>query len=204
MHTNDYLTSHSDHVGVVLVTGPAQPPVPLSEMLKHLRLEHHDEDTEIEGFLASARGFIESNSGRILFTSTYRQTMDRFPCHNQAIEILRAPVQSISSITYVDADGATQTLTASDYRVDLDGPLCRITPTYGESWPTTQIVTAAVKVTFVAGWATQDSIPADLKLAVKSMAAMLYKFRGDESKAAEGLPYAAKIIVDNWRLAVML
>lgn len=199
-----------NNLAVELVTAPTLEPVTLDEMRKHLRIEHHDEDEEIAVFLASARTMFENQTcGCIPFTSTYRQTMDRFPDHcgksmEPTIQIYRAPVQSITSITYVDTEGTTQTLSSSLYRVDTSGPIARITPAYGQSWPSIREVSGAVKITFVAGWASQATIPADIKLCVKLLAAMYYNTREDAvERSLANAPLAAQSILANRRLPLI-
>jgi uncharacterized phiE125 gp8 family phage protein len=71
----------------------------------------------------------------------------------------KPPLQSVSSIQYVDAAGDTQTLAAANYRVDADDEPARITPAYGLSWPTARQVTKAVTVIFIAGHTSRELIP---------------------------------------------
>ena len=78
-------------------------------------------------------------------------------------EITLPPLQSVSAITYVDADGATQTITASDYLVDSTSTPARITPAYGKTWPTPREQNNAVKVRFIAGYGLASAVPECIK-----------------------------------------
>ena len=96
----------------------------------------------------------------------------------------KPPLQSITSITYVDEDGATQTLATSVYSVDAPtGPTCargRIYPKYEQEWPTTRCEPGAVTVTFVAGYGTTGaSVPARLKMGMLYDIGTLYEIRED-------------------------
>lgn len=62
------------------------------------------------------------------------------------------PLISVTSITYIDVDGVTQTLSSSLYSI-TDPAKGVITLNYGESWPTTRWQPNAVTVRFVAGMA---------------------------------------------------
>ena len=81
----------------------------------------------------------------------------------------RPPLQSVTSITYVDDAGDTQTLSSSLYQVDTKSQPGRIIPAYGESWPTVRSNTLnAVTVNFVAGYGDDpEDVPAGLRHAVK-------------------------------------
>ena len=93
-------------------------------------------------------------------TQTLDLYLDAFPC---TIVLPRSPLQSITSITYVDNDGITQTLDASQYLVDTVSRPPRIVPAYGKSWPTPRVQINAVKVRFVCGHTDVASVSADIK-----------------------------------------
>ena len=54
------------------------------------------------------------------------------------IKIAKWPLSSVTSIAYLDADGDSQTLSASKYIVDAANIPGRIKPAFGEVWPTTR------------------------------------------------------------------
>src|SRR3990167_7420015 len=78
-----------------------------------------------------------------------------------AIELPLPPLRSVTSITYVDQDGTTQTLSSTLYTVDSSSEPARITPAYGEVWPSTRDQVNAVTVRFVAGY--DPGSPADYR-----------------------------------------
>ncbi len=69
----------------------------------------------------------------------------------------------MSAITYVDNDGATQTLAADQYLVDAKSAPGRITPAYGLVWPVTRWQNNAVCVRFVAGYGAASAVPQGIK-----------------------------------------
>ena len=69
----------------------------------------------------------------------------------------------MSAITYLDTNGAEQTLATSKYLVDAVSAPARITPAYGEVWPTTRYQNNAVKIRFIAGYGAASAVPECIK-----------------------------------------
>ena len=141
----------------------------------HLRVTHTDEDTLIAGRIKAARRWCERYCRRGFMTQTLRLRLDEFPDDDDGL--IRLPfgtTASVSSITYVDFEGATQTLAADRYQTDLDTVPARIAPAYGYIWPATRCQMAAVTVTYVVGAATADD---DVKAAILLVMADLYENR---------------------------
>lgn len=109
--------------------------------------------------IAAARQNAEIRLKRYLITQTIDLYMDCFPYWEMAL----TPLQSVSAITYVDNDGVTQTITASDYLVDAVSAPARITPAYGKVWPTPRNQNNAVKIRFIAGYGAAPAVPQNIK-----------------------------------------
>jgi hypothetical protein len=94
------------------------------------------------------------------------------------LRLPRAKVQSVTSITYVDTDGADQTLAADQYRlVDRHGAGV-VVPAYNVTWPTLRPQEAAVTVRFTAGYgADWNAIPQDLRTGLAQLTAFLWENR---------------------------
>lgn len=120
------------------------------------------DDPLIARLITSARLLAEQELQRALITQTLDAVLDEFP-RNAPYEIKLPPLSSVTSITYVDTDGATQTLDASQYVVDANSKPARIASAYGESWPSTRTQNNAVTVRFVAGYGAAASVPACIK-----------------------------------------
>ena len=170
-----------------VVTAATQRPVSVAECRLALRIDSVDEDSQIDEWIREAVEAVETDASICLMQQTLKLTLDDFP---SLIELRRYPVQSVSSITTLDTAGATATLSASTYRVvSPSRGITRITPAYGLTWPTTTLVeTGGVQVTFVAGYATVQAVPAIAKSAIKCRVGMFYRERegadaGDYEKA---------------------
>ncbi len=153
-----------------LVTAPTVEPVDLAEAKLAVNYEDDqtDKDSTIASLIVAAREWAEGFTGRAFCTQTWELKLDGFL---SCIELNKPPVQSVTSITYVDTNGASQTLSPSLYTTDLPtGPAAlpgRIVPAYQQSWPSTRDVPNAVTVRFVCGYGGPESVPERLKLAIK-------------------------------------
>src|SRR4029077_18050283 len=90
---------------------------------------------------AAAREYGETVTHRAFITQTWDDVRDGFPGSDEAIWLPRPPLISVTSVTYIDTAGATQTWSASLYTVIAPaGPKASpgaIVPNYGQIFPAT-------------------------------------------------------------------
>ncbi len=137
--------------GFRITVPPATEPVPLAEAKAQCRVALPDEDALIAGYVLAARKFVEQHTGLLLLTQTCEMTLDAFPT-NDYFEMARAPVQSVSSVTYVDTNGSPQTWPSANYVSDAFRGRPAVRLAYNASWPIARTQANAVTVTFVAGY----------------------------------------------------
>ncbi len=121
--------------------------------------------------IASARAHAEQELRRYLVTQTIDAKFDRFPdgsyidfrTDKPAYQFRLPPLSSVTSITYVDIDGVSQTLATDQYLVDSSSAPARIEPAYGCSWPSTRDQANAVTIRFVAGYGAASAVPKSVK-----------------------------------------
>ena len=187
-------------MGLSLVTAPAIEPIVLQEAKDHLNLDHADHDAMIDAIIRVARDRVEDETGRALITQTWDQVFECFPGASRGvprgeIELAKAPLQSVTSISYIDTAGATQTLTAvTDYKVDAITEPGRIVPAFNKTWPQTRDEINAVTIRFVCGYgAGRSHVPSGLRQAMLLIIADLYAHREDTQKNATlaPLPFGA-------------
>ena len=95
-----------------------------------------------------------------------------------AIRVPLPPLQSVTSITYIDTAGDSQTLAASKYTVDTSSEPARIVPSFSNDWPSTRAQIDAVTVRIVAGYGVSGSdVPAPITSALLLIAAHYYEQR---------------------------
>ncbi len=158
-----------------LVTGPASEPVTLDQFKTHARIIRDDDDAFSQSCIVAARQYAEAKQRRQLMPATWRLTLDAFPEWYLGIPL--PPLQSITSIAYVDDNGATQTLNPSLYIVDTYREPGLIVPAYGQAWPVARFQPNAVTVVFVAGYANAAAVPDATKHAIKLLASHYYENR---------------------------
>lgn len=135
--------------------------------------------------LLSARGWVESEVQVALTTRTATLYLDSFPrsgcdwrIDQAAIQIRVPPLQSVTSIVYLDADGNSQTLSTSLYRVVTTSRPGRITPAYGQTWPYTYPVPQAITVSATIGYTDADLVPDVAKQAMRILTKMMWDSNG--------------------------
>tara|TARA_R110000824_G_scaffold129388_6_gene290634 strand:- start:483 stop:1076 length:594 start_codon:yes stop_codon:yes gene_type:complete len=141
------LTKSRDYVSVK----PTTEAVTVEQARLHLDLDDNFYDQQLSTLISVATQRVQQDSRRSLITQTRVMSMDAFPS-NGIIELPTVPVQSVSSITYVDGNDATQTLSSSLYLVDSNNTPSRVVLNDGESWPNNRGHYDDVKVTYVAGY----------------------------------------------------
>lgn len=167
---------------IVRTVEPGAEPVTLAQAKAHLRVDYSADDDLISALISAARQQCEHRTQRTLVNTTWRLSVDAF---EQLALLPMGPVTAITSLSYVDANGTTQTLSSgTDYRADLDSAPARVQPI--NTWPTAADQLNAVTITYTAGYgASGASVPAPLRqwilLAVGEMYA--HRARSDERPA---------------------
>lgn len=158
-----------------LVTAATAQPVSIADVKDHVRITHDDQDARLDGYIKAATRYIENISDRQLMTATWRLSLDDFPTWELVLP--KPPLQSVSSVQYVDGDGATQTWASSNYIVDTYSDPGRITPAYGKFWPSPRDQVNAVTIQFVAGYTSAANVPATIRQALLMLVAHWYENR---------------------------
>jgi uncharacterized phiE125 gp8 family phage protein len=141
----------------IVTVAPTTAVVDTAALRRQCRVDHHDEDSVLDGFRDAATEMVERDSHCWLRAATVRLQLDRFPCSG-VIELPRGPINSITSLTYVDDNGDTQTWGTSNYLADTSSIPGRITPAYGVSWPSARLQSGSVRVTYAAGYSTPPRV----------------------------------------------
>jgi uncharacterized phiE125 gp8 family phage protein len=163
-------------MALTLVTDVTTEPLSLAEAKAHCRIDHDDENALVASLIVAAREYAETFTHRALAPQTWEDTRDTFP--NGVWVLPKPPVTSVTSVTYVDGAGDTQTWAASNYTTDLPAgrwaACAKIVPVYATFWPITRAVINAVTVRFVCGYSTT---PEAIKAAMKLLIGHWYKNR---------------------------
>lgn len=125
-----------------------------------------DNDADLQDYVDSAVEYVESYTGTKLATQTVKLRAWGFDCATFTLPM--APVQSITSITYVDQDGATQTLDPSVYVTALYGLSPTVSLAYNQTWPAHRVGLGNIIFTVVCGYA-EGALPKKAMQAVRLM-----------------------------------
>lgn len=161
----------------VRTSGPTFEPITATELKTQVGVDSSvtDFDTLIGTLIQGARETVELDTGLILGNSVVVEKLDGWP--EGGIELGTRPVQSITSIAYLDTAGASQTLSSGDYELDLYKVTPIIRATYGATWPATRSIHNAITVTYAAGWATVGAVPQVAKQMCLLLGAHWFKHR---------------------------
>lgn len=186
---------------VQLVTGPttAQEPVSVTDAKEHCRVDTSGEASYFAGLIATARAWAEKFTCRTIAPATFRLWLDEFPACGW-IEIPLPPLRSVTSLTYVDEVGVTQTWSAANYAVDLVSEPGRLNLAYGIAWPTPRPQPNAIAVNFTAGYATPGDVPEPIRNAVKLVVSGLYENRESHNPEVVRENFAVKSLLWPYRV----
>lgn len=209
----------------VIVTPPtAEPVTAIGDAGAWARVDRYDEGNNglITSMIPAARQLVETHANRTLVQTTYRGSLECFPASMHAwrllnegfyvpdrpylrnrhhylaqrqIELPRPPLQSVTSVQYIDEAGQTQSLVEDvDFTVDTVGEPGRIVPAYGKDWPATRFQPGAVQITFVAGYAA-NLIPAAALAAIRMLVVYWFNNPAAVGAALEEQPLAARTLI---------
>jgi uncharacterized phiE125 gp8 family phage protein len=139
------------------VIPPYAEPVDLKAVQAQCKVSEDDFKAELASMISVATAEIEGRTDRQLVCATFDYFLDAFPAE---IILPRSPLVSVTSITYQDTAGTSQTLATTVYQVDTDAipPVIRLK--YQQSWPATYDQANCITVRFVAGHAAPFTVVA--------------------------------------------
>lgn len=164
----------------------------------HCRVRHDMDDALLRTYLkASVIQFEEHCSRKVLNTGLEVQ-LCRFPC-NKPVVLPYPPFQTLNSITYLDTDDESQTLTGVTTRT---GEIFTQLNVPTDDWPdvSTQGNGDEVKINITAGYGHDyNSVPHDLQVSLMVLVGLWYEDReiGDVPDGVKNLwgPYVTEPIV---------
>ena len=174
-----------------LVTAPTSEPVSLGEQKTHLRVDGTEDDAYIAACITAARTYIEGQTKRSIMSQTWDYGIDYcFPVKygTHRIDFPLNPIADQASpetitITYVDTNGASQSLASTQFQIVNRAHGSFIVPAYNITWPEVRSQPDAITLRFVSG--NSDFVPVDLKHAVKILATQFYEERDTAATANE-------------------
>lgn len=149
----------------IVITPAVGWPLTAAEVKAQCRIDGAFEDAYIEDVLIPAVCLMfERETGCYLLTTVVE---DRLPCWPRTgrIDLGRGEVSAITSVTYRDADGASQTLPEAAWQFDPSVQPASVYLAPGATLPSMQSHPAALRVRYVAGFGADGaSVPRDARL----------------------------------------
>lgn len=164
----------------VRTVDPGEDVISLAEAKAHLDVDYDDDDTLISSLIRSATGLVDGYSGILNRGLVTQNWAERFPFFQYEMPLRLGPVQSVSSVTYYDADDAEQTVDSGVYRLHETASGAYLVPKSGQSWPSTYSRDDAVTVTYVVGYGDTGS---DVPQPIRNACLMLIRHWYDNPSA---------------------
>lgn len=152
-----------------------------------------EEDDYITELITAAREYAESILNRAIGEQKWMLLLDDFP-YQDYVKLPLPPLQSVTSVTYIDSSGTSATMSASEsngYIVDTNSEPGRLFLAYANTWPSfTAYPYNAVQILYTCGY-TSTTIPKRIKDAILKMIGLLHNHR------VTGIPQEDLQAVDN-------
>jgi uncharacterized phiE125 gp8 family phage protein len=188
---------------------PATEPISLEQARDHLRIVpygsplSHPDDAYVEGLISAARAWVQEYLGRAIGTQTVELALDSF---TDKIELPLSPVQAVQSVSYVDTNGASQTV--ASFQLNTFKTPAVLRPAYNQSWPSTRDQENAVTITYTAGYTVGESpdyneLPQPVISAMYLIIGHLYENRQEVSTLETyELPFGMASLLQPYRIGL--
>lgn len=185
-----------------VTTQPSIEPVKLAEAKLHLRIDHDTDDALITSLIKVAREWCESYQNRAYITQTITWKLDDFP---RVFIVPKPKLQSVTTIKYIDVNGEEQTLSSSEYDVDVYSQPARIVEAFNSSWPGIRGDINSVEVIYVAGYGdAATDVPESVIAAMKLLVGHLYENRElSTTDSLKEIPFGVKSLLNFDRVQVI-
>lgn len=210
-------------ISTVADGSPSVLPITLDYAKLHIRALGTVDDPLINVWIQAAASYFEEQTGRAILTQTHEVSCDRFPFFGasgmyQRIELPKPPLQSVTSVKYIDCNGALQSYSTggspdTPYWTTSApaGPYARrgfVEPLFGNRWPTAQLQTGSVRIRYVAGYgSTPHDVPTLVRGILCYLVAHFDTFRSAVHEARRGqvleLPYGVEAMLDGFKYSAL-
>jgi uncharacterized phiE125 gp8 family phage protein len=187
--------------GLSIVTAASSDPVTTDEAKTHVAVDDTFYDTFIGSLITAATSHVEALTNRQIMSATFDLKVDRFPGGRRHLFLPRGQLTSVTSVSYTDTNGASQTFSASDYAVVTAQEPGLIEPVYDKVWPAARLQADSVVVRFVAGYASAADVPQGIKQAILLLVGHWFNNReGVTFGSTSEVPMAVRSLADQFRL----
>lgn len=187
-----------------IIDRPTEQVVTLVEAKMQSRIEDDEQDQLIVDYILAATDMVDAEFGELgvaLTTQSWRLSLPCFPGSGKII-LPVPPVQSVTEITFFDAENAEQTLSPSAYTMTAKSDHGCVDLVAGQSWPATYARDDAVQVVYTAGYGdSRGDVPNGIRQAIRMIVAHWYECREAASeKEMSSLPLGVHSLLMKYRV----
>jgi uncharacterized phiE125 gp8 family phage protein len=181
-----------------LVTAPSTEPLTYAEVKAYLRLNDDSEQTFVTSLITAARGIVEGHTWMPLISQVWAMQFDKDELNQLIVNINKAPLISVESVTYYDNNNSLATLSASSYESDVYSTPGRFRL---KVVPLVYDRMNALQVNFTCGYANAASVPQPIKQAMYMIIGHLYENRQDVLTATQvhEMPKGSEYLLQPYR-----
>jgi len=177
------------------ITSAPALPITLQEVKEDLGIYHDEKDFTLQTFMEASVSFAERFTGQVFRCPG--ELFEQSAASMDDIELDYSPVTGVISVKYYNADNAETTLPAGNYTALTDRNPGKIEFNGIVTMPTLYNRADAVRVRYVAGYATPSLVPPDVRSAIMLTVRSLYESAGNPVKQ---MPTTAEWLLRNHRI----
>lgn len=147
-----------------------------ADVRAHGKISNTAEDSLIDAYIATATAEAQDMLGMAFTTSSWTLSLPAFPA-DRAIVIPRAPLASLSAVTYVDTNGQTQSFATSNLHLVTARRPPVLALTASASWPSTREVFGDVRFILSLGFGASSAVPDIYKQCVRWIVLRMFEER---------------------------
>lgn len=164
-------------------------PVTVDDLKKHLRVYSDSENDLMQAFIETAIEEVEDHCLKTILETTYTLRLSAFPAREifgleRPIYLPRPPVASITSFKYKSKETGLDVsmVPGTDYLAAIRGNKPALHMVRGSEWPDSLVADEPDSITIVYV-AETTVVPFRVKLAIKLMAATMWRYRESHTPA---------------------
>lgn len=157
-----------------VITSPVVEPVLRADIKNKIKFDLTTNDDMIDALITSARLMLERECNSSFITQTVEMALTDFP---EFVYLEMSPVQSITSVTYLNSAGTSATLTENtDFVLDTHSFPHRLVLKNAKTWPSTCGQLNNIKIRYVAGYGdAPGEVPAPIRTAIEILVSDMHE-----------------------------